>query len=257
VTDFLVFRLYGPLAAWGDVAVGEQRPSLASPSKSAVLGLVAASLGLVRSDEASLESLHRGFHVASRVDDPGELLVDYHSIETPFERAIQAQPAATRKDELKAGAAGGAKTNLSRREYRQDGLSAVALWRADGGDARWSLEELAGALRCPRFTPYLGRKSCPPALPFEPVVVRAAHPVEALRRAAFKGDAFLEKVERPRQRQYRWEASGPDALAQQTVRRRDQALGRKAWLFADREEHVRVEDVPAPPKGESHVPESH
>jgi CRISPR system Cascade subunit CasD len=36
--DYLLFRLYGPLAAWGDIAVGEYRPSFAHPSKSAIIG---------------------------------------------------------------------------------------------------------------------------------------------------------------------------------------------------------------------------
>lgn len=29
--DFLVFQLQGPMAAWGDTAVGEFRPSLDAP----------------------------------------------------------------------------------------------------------------------------------------------------------------------------------------------------------------------------------
>ena len=33
---YLVFQLYGPLASWGDIAVGETRPSTPIPSKSAI-----------------------------------------------------------------------------------------------------------------------------------------------------------------------------------------------------------------------------
>ena len=39
---FLLFSLWAPLAAMGDVAVGERRTGLERPGKSAVLGLVAA-----------------------------------------------------------------------------------------------------------------------------------------------------------------------------------------------------------------------
>ena len=55
--DFLVFQLYGVLAAWGDIAVGEYRPSLGHPTKSAVTGLLGAALGVDRSDESQHQQL--------------------------------------------------------------------------------------------------------------------------------------------------------------------------------------------------------
>ena len=36
--DYLVFRLYGPMASWGQAAVGGDRPTDIQPSRSAVLG---------------------------------------------------------------------------------------------------------------------------------------------------------------------------------------------------------------------------
>ena len=48
--DFLVFQLQAPLAAWGDIAVGECRPTMAYPGQSALLGLLAAALGVRRED---------------------------------------------------------------------------------------------------------------------------------------------------------------------------------------------------------------
>ncbi|MEX2322042.1 MAG: CRISPR-associated protein Cas5, partial [Saccharospirillum sp.] len=38
--EFLVFRLYGPLASWGNTAVGGVRPTLAMPTRSAILGML-------------------------------------------------------------------------------------------------------------------------------------------------------------------------------------------------------------------------
>lgn len=49
--DFLVFQLQGPMAAWGDTAVGEFRPSLDAPGLSSLVGLLGAALGLRREDE--------------------------------------------------------------------------------------------------------------------------------------------------------------------------------------------------------------
>ena len=48
--DYLLFRLHGALASWGDIAVGDIRPSYRYPSKSAVIGLLAAALGVERDE---------------------------------------------------------------------------------------------------------------------------------------------------------------------------------------------------------------
>ena len=48
--DFLLFTYYAPIAAFGQVAVGEVRGSWERPGKSAILGLLAAGLGLARDD---------------------------------------------------------------------------------------------------------------------------------------------------------------------------------------------------------------
>ena len=42
--DYLLFRLYGPMASWGEIAVGETRHSAAYPGKSAIIGLLAAAM---------------------------------------------------------------------------------------------------------------------------------------------------------------------------------------------------------------------
>jgi CRISPR system Cascade subunit CasD len=48
--EYLLFRLYGPLASWGEIAVGESRHTATYPGKSALLGLLAAALGIRRDD---------------------------------------------------------------------------------------------------------------------------------------------------------------------------------------------------------------
>ena len=55
---YLVFRLYGPLASWGMPAVGGDRPTAAQPTRSALLGLLAAGLGIKRDKEYALQALH-------------------------------------------------------------------------------------------------------------------------------------------------------------------------------------------------------
>src|SRR5256885_4103212 len=78
IRDYLVFRLYGPMCSWGDIAVGEVRPSTVPPSKSAILGLIAAALGTKRpnmahddAERSALEATHsalaQGYGFAVRV----------------------------------------------------------------------------------------------------------------------------------------------------------------------------------------------
>jgi CRISPR-associated Cas5-like protein len=37
--DYLLFRLYGPMASWGEIAVGEIRHTASYPGKSAIIVL--------------------------------------------------------------------------------------------------------------------------------------------------------------------------------------------------------------------------
>ena len=67
MTDYLLFRLYGAMAAWGDIAVGEQRPSTPHPSKSALLGLLAAALGIRRHEDERHQALADGYGFAVRM----------------------------------------------------------------------------------------------------------------------------------------------------------------------------------------------
>ena len=53
--DYLVFRLYGPLASWGQAAVGGDRPTGLQPTRSAILGLLGAALGIKRDNNQDLE----------------------------------------------------------------------------------------------------------------------------------------------------------------------------------------------------------
>ncbi|HNQ33369.1 MAG TPA: type I-E CRISPR-associated protein Cas5/CasD, partial [Methanoculleus sp.] len=74
--EFLIFRLYGMMASWGDIAVGELRPTFDHPSRSAIVGLLAAALGIRRDEEERLSILSNTCRIAIRVDAPGVLLRD-------------------------------------------------------------------------------------------------------------------------------------------------------------------------------------
>ena len=234
---YLLFHLYGPLTAWGDIAVGERRPVFSRPSKSGVLGLIAGALGLRRHQEEALADLHRSYGFACRVDAPGTLLTDFHTVMAAPAARLKNERIRTRRQELERIAASD-NPIVSRRDYREDTLALACVWALPG--APFSLERLAEALRSPVFMPYLGRKSCPAALPFAPTIVQAKSPYDALVRADLGDDAFLQEVgvlalpDGHRASLY-WE--GDAEKAQRTVQRRDAARHRRTWQFGEREEH--------------------
>ena len=130
---------WAPLASMGEVALGERRVGLDRPGRSAILGLVAAALGIERRDEPALLALDRGYSMAQRVEQIGPLLQDYHTAQVPPAR--KGRRWATRRAELAEPDLG---TILSLREYRTDVRLTVALW--ERAEAPRRLAELAAAL---------------------------------------------------------------------------------------------------------------
>jgi len=160
---FLVFQVYGPMQAWGDIAVGEIRPVAGHPGRSGIAGLLAAALGWTRdgSDAAAYLRLAAALRIAVRADAPGTPLHDYHTTQTPGK--TKEICFATRRDELAHE-----HQNLIQtfRHYLQDAVFTVCATTGERID--WSLDAFAEALCRPSFVTYLGRKACPPSLPFAP-----------------------------------------------------------------------------------------
>jgi CRISPR system Cascade subunit CasD len=171
----LTFALVAPLASFGDIAVGERRSGWDRPGRSAVFGLLGACLGVEREDDDAQAALADQYGLALLCHAPGRLLADYHTAQVPSAKGKRRF--ATRAQEL---AAPDLNTILSRRDYRSGAWHLAAIW-ARTTLPRWSLEELAAAMRRPVFVPYLGRKSCPLGLPLAPAFDdQAADAVAAL-----------------------------------------------------------------------------
>jgi len=174
VGEHLVFLLHAPLGATGGVAVGERRAGFDRPGKSAILGLVAAGLGVERSDEASHTALADGYGLGLGEIASGRMLFDYHTAQTPPHR--KNRRFATRREELAVDDLG---TILSVREYRTDPAYLVVLWSRKA--PKWSLSQFVDALRRPYFTLYFGRKACPLSVPLDPRTIEADNPILAIR----------------------------------------------------------------------------
>ena len=138
----LLLRLAAPLQSWGAASKFETRKTNREPTKSGVIGLLAAALGLRRDDAAGLARLN-GLHFAVRADREGSLLVDFHT--------------ANREEDRKKGKA----PYVTYRHYLQDAVFLVGLESQDTA----LLQELETALKHPVYPLYLGRRSCPPTLP--------------------------------------------------------------------------------------------
>ncbi|MEV5822910.1 type I-E CRISPR-associated protein Cas5/CasD [Micromonospora haikouensis] len=139
----LLLRLAGPLQAWGSTSRFTQRHTEIAPTKSGVIGLLAAARGQRRTDPLT-ELLSLDFGV--RIDQPGQILRDFQVARTLDGR--DSMP-------------------LTNRYYLSDAVFLAAI----GGD-RELLDGLHEAVRRPRFPLYLGRRSCPPVAP----VTLGVHP---------------------------------------------------------------------------------
>ncbi len=244
MTEFLVFTLYAPLASWGDTSVGEVRTSWDRPSRSAILGIVAAALGLTRDDEASHTELDAMCGIGIRVALSGSAFIDYHTSQDPTDVAVRKYKPSTRRSALNCA---GPVTSLSQRTLRQDALSVVALWQRE--EARWSMQDLATAIRSPAFVLYAGRKANALGLPLAPALLT----VDTLAAALENLPAFPAEFRRlePADGWGREVAYDPcDSFDHgfantetRTVRRRDAHPHRIRWQFADRE--VRLSVLPS------------
>jgi len=238
---YLTFQLYGPMSSWGDIAVGEARVSSVHPSRSALLGLMSAALGLTRQDDAQLTALADAIRLAVLVLNPGHFMRDYHTAQVPPANVMKKRPAFTRRDEL-AVTKDELGTILSVRDYRIDAYYLIALELH--GECDWILEDLLAALYCPIFPLYLGRKCCPPALPLAAQIVDAENLLTAIRIASVVAEKStvaedqLAKLASVAPYSLYWEEGMHAGIAaMQTTSRRDQPRSRRRWQFDERIEH--------------------
>jgi len=242
--EFLIFRLYGMMASWGDIAVGESRPTFDRPSKSAVMGLIAAAMGIRREEEVRQRELASGYRMAVRIDSPGILLRDYHTIQVPSAgKDDENYHFATRKDEL-AVAKDELNTILSSRDYRCDAVYTICLWDRTTAPP-YPVAAIKSRLENPAFVLYLGRKSCPLALPVRAQIVMAENLAEAFEAVRFPDDPFIAHLLPRNDIRIAWEGDEKTGFEQEhTVMRRDDPSSRKRWQFLDREEHYTMIRTP-------------
>ena len=131
----LTVNLTGLLQSYGNEATFERRTTYHYPSKSAVIGMIAAGLGY-RRDDQRIESLNK-LGIAVRIDQRGKIMTDFHT--------VRPQNAKNSK--------------LTYRDYLQDAVFVVAIGSGDDN----LIGQIKYALRHPKFQLFLGRRANVPA----------------------------------------------------------------------------------------------
>lgn len=144
----LLLRLVGPMQSWGTTSRFDQRDTGKEPSKSGVVGLLAAALGIDRDNWADLEPLTR-LSMGVRHDRPGVPKRDYQTA------GCAATDTIIKADGTQAKGGG----VVSNRFYIADAAFLVGLECVD----RFLLERIDDALRDPVWPLALGRKSYVPS----------------------------------------------------------------------------------------------
>lgn len=158
----LVLRLAGPLQSWGSRSQFNRRETDNEPTKSGVIGLLAAASGRRRGDPiADLVGLRFGV----RVDQEGSMLRDYHTVSDLSGRPLLTANVDSKGRQKRSSGKTAKFTAVTQRFYLQDALFLAAL---EGDEAL--LGGLAESLLAPTFPLSLGRRSC---VPSRPLVVRS------------------------------------------------------------------------------------
>lgn len=157
-TAYLALMLDAPLMSFGHSSRFQRRTSAVHPTRSAILGMICAAAGADKGSAAETEWLTRlaernvaltAFAIPRRQDGRGgtlpiRRLEDFHTV----------------LDTRRASGAISKDAVISHRQYLLDARFGVILT-----GPRATLEDVAEALRNPRWGIWFGRKSCIPAAP--------------------------------------------------------------------------------------------
>lgn len=155
MANTLFLRLEGPLQSWGERARWSVRDTSPEPTKSGIVGLLACALGWNQDDD--LRKLSSKIRVGVRCDKPGTRLVDFHTVGGGYEESMlltaEGKPKYIPNTKTPH-------TEPTHRAYLFD----ASFWVAVQADEK-TITRLEFAVQNPTWPFYLGRKSCPPAVP--------------------------------------------------------------------------------------------
>lgn len=133
----LLLKFAGPLQSWGTDSKFETRYTDFYPSKSAVIGMIAASFGYRRDEDEKIKQLN-DLDFAVRVDQRGNLLRDYQ-IATAYKPDGRFE-----------------RNYVTNRYYLEDAIFVVAI----GGEDDF-IDKIEQSLKNPYFQTFFGKRSNP------------------------------------------------------------------------------------------------
>ena len=171
---YLALYLRAPLQSWGASSKFGDRGTLDAPTRSGLLGLLAAACGIDKNNEArDREWLARAAKLSMTVlaFRRGDRMSDYHTVGARYDKddPWQKRMIPTTADGKPRG------TDLTHRDYLTDSVFGAVL---SGDDVL--VAEMAAGLANPVWGVWLGRKSC---IPTEPILSGVFDSEEAARKA--------------------------------------------------------------------------
>lgn len=146
----LLLKLEGPMQSWGYRSRFDHRDTALEPTRSGVIGLICAAMGIARGEDITRFARLR---MGVRVDREGRVERDFHTAEGVI-KANSSSP----------------DTVVSFRDYLAGSSFTVGLESEDLD----LLRDIEAALRNPKWFLFLGRKSfplaCPPIVEEEPLM---------------------------------------------------------------------------------------
>lgn len=139
----VLLKLSGPMQSWGTSSHFVTRNTEYYPSKSAIIGIIAASFGYRRDEDEKINKLN-DLDFAVRIDQVGVLRKDFHIASNYIDIWNNTD------------------SYLTYRYYLEDSVFVVAL---SSEDEKW-MDEIIYALKHPYFQQFMGRRSCPVPIDF-------------------------------------------------------------------------------------------
>lgn len=166
----VTIRLAGLLQSYGSEANFNYRTTLGYPSKSAVIGMIAAAFGYERDNPAINRLNNLAFAV--RIDQPGRALQDFQMVHMQKGKQIQSK--------------------ITYRDYLQDAVFVVAI----GSEDSELIEKIQYSLRHPRFSLFLGRRANVPGGMLQTKVYEDTTPINILDSLQWQAAKWFQKKQK-------------------------------------------------------------
>lgn len=166
----LILKTEG-LSAYGLQTFDVHRRANHFPTRSSIIGLLGAAMGITREQHQKLFDLSEQLDIAVQVNQCGEKIVDYHTV----------QNFRSPQGKIQNG------TKPTYREYRCDSEHTFAI-----SASTELIQQLAESVKAPKFTVFQGRKSCPLTRPLFESILDGNNPANVLKELGLVGQIFSD-----------------------------------------------------------------